>query len=427
MSAYRADEPLWAAVDAAITDGAEAAFSFLERLVAAPSVVGHEQEAQDIVAAELARLGFEVSRLGVPEQTAAAAPGGVAHAPYTGRGNVLGRINPGRSPSLLLNGHVDVVPAEAELWTSEPYTPVRADGWLTGRGAGDMKGGFAMGLLAVAALREVRPDALAGELSFLSVIEEECTGNGTLAAGHAGVLGDAVVVLEPTDLSLLLGGVGVLWIEIEITGVPAHAESADRAVNPVHCVPAILRALAEFESEINAVGDPAFGQVARPYNVNVGTVTAGDWASSVPGRARLRVRVGFPRRWTPDEAFEQAHAAVLKAADPWLAEHPPAVRPVGFRAEGYLLDSDHPLASAMARAHAAAHGTAPARGVLGATTDARFYLNQFGRPALCYGPSARNIHAIDEAVELASIVSGARTLARFIAGFFAAGGTEGRS
>jgi acetylornithine deacetylase len=424
MNAYRADEPLWAAVDAAITDGAETAFSFLERLVAAPSVVGHEQEAQDIVAAELARLGFEVSRLDVPEQTAAAAPGGVAQAPYAGRGNVLGRINPGRSPSLLLNGHVDVVPAEAELWTSDPYTPVRADGWLTGRGAGDMKGGFAMGLLAVAALREVRPAALAGELSFLSVIEEECTGNGTLAAGNAGVLGDAVVVLEPTDLSLLLGGVGVLWIEIEIAGVPAHAESADRAVNPVHCVPAILRALAEFENEINAIGDPPFGQVARAYNVNVGTVTAGDWASSVPGRARLRVRVGFPRHWTPDEAFDRARAAVLKTDDPWLAEHPPTVRPVGFRAEGYLLDDDHPLARAMARAHEAAHGTAPPRGVLGATTDARFYLNQFARPALCYGPASRHIHAIDEGVELASIVAGARTLARFIPAFFA---TEAQS
>ena len=415
--------PTWAAVDAAIADGAEAAFSFLERLVAAPSTVGHEQEAQEIVAAELARLGFEVTRLAVPDQTAAAAPGGVAQAPYAGRDNVLGRINPGRSPSLLLNGHIDVVPAEAEIWSSDPFTPVRAGGWLIGRGAGDMKGGFAMGLLALAALRDVMPDALTGELSFLSVIEEECTGNGTLAAGNAGVLGDAVVLLEPTDLALLLGGVGVLWIEIEITGVPAHAEAADRAVNPVRCVPAILRGLAEFEDEINTMADdPAFSEVARPYNVNVGTVAAGDWASSVPGRARLRVRVGFPRSWTPDHAFSRAQAAVLKAADPWLADHPPAVRPVGFRAEGYLLDREHPLAAAMARAHEAAHGTEPPRGVLGATTDARFYLNQFGRPALCYGPASRSIHAIDEAVDLASIVSGARTLARFIAGFFAAGG-----
>ncbi len=115
---------------------------------------------------------------------------------------------------------------------------------MTGRGAGDMKGGFAMGVLAVAALRRAMPGALSGELSFLSVIEEECTGNGTLAACHAGVLGDAAVLLEPTGLGLLLGGVGVLWAEIEIAGVPAHAEAADRAVNPVRFLPLILQALA---------------------------------------------------------------------------------------------------------------------------------------------------------------------------------------
>ncbi len=62
---------------------------------------------------------------------------------------------------------------------------------------------------------------------------------------------------------------------------------------------------------------------------------------------------------------------------------------------------------------------------MGSTTDARFYLNQFSRPALAYGPKARNIHAVDEAVELASIVHGAQTLARFVARFFAAGGLPG--
>ena len=102
--------PDWAAVDAAIGDGAEAAFSFLERLVASPSTVGREQDAQQIVAAEVGRLGFEATELPVPADTADAAPGGVAQASYAGRPNVLGRINPGGSPSLLLNGHVDVVP-----------------------------------------------------------------------------------------------------------------------------------------------------------------------------------------------------------------------------------------------------------------------------------------------------------------------------
>jgi acetylornithine deacetylase len=417
----------WAAVDAAIEERAAEAFTFLERLVAVPSTVGHERGAQYVVAAEMARLGFSVTELPVPEQTAALAPGGVAQYSYVGRPNVLGRINPGGSPSLVLNGHIDVVPAEAALWSSDPFVPVRADGWLTGRGAADMKGGFALGMLALAALRAAMPDALSGELSFLSVIEEECTGNGTLAACQAGVLGDAVVLLEPTNLDLLLGGVGVLWAEIEIAGIPAHAESADRAQNPVASIPAILAALEAFEEEINALADPAFGEIARPYNVSVGTVVAGDWASSVPGRARLRVRVGFPRGWSPEEALERFSAAVLAAgkADPWLAARPPAITPVGFRAEGHLLPADHWLADAMAAAHQAVTGAQPHRAPLGATTDARFYLNQFAVPAVAYGPRARNIHAVDEAVELASIVTGAKALARFIAGFFAGSARAG--
>ncbi len=412
----------WAAVDAAVETEAEAAFAFLERLVAAPSTVRAERGAQEIVAAELARLGFDVTEFEVPGHTAAAPAGGVAQGSYAGRPNVLGRLNPGRSPSLLLNGHVDVVPAEAALWSSEPFAPLRSGGWLTGRGAGDMKGGFALGLLAVAALRRAMPDALSGELSFLSVIEEECTGNGTLAACNAGVLGDAVIVLEPTDLDLLLGGIGVLWIEIEVTGVPAHAEAADRAQNPVRSIPAILHALASLEDAINKTdGDPAFAAIARPYNVNVGTVAAGDWASSVPGRATLGVRVGFPRAWSPDEAFKRVSAAVLDASadDPWLASRPPAIRPTGFRAEGHLLPADHWLAERMAQAHLGATGAEARRAPIGATTDARYYLNQFGVPALAYGPRARNIHATDEAVELASIVTGAKTLARFMAAFYA--------
>jgi len=419
--------PVWDAVDAAIADGAEAAFSFLERLVASPSTVGRELPAQQIVAAELARLGFEVTELPVPAETAAAAPGGVAQASYAGRPDVLGRINPGRSPSLLLNGHVDVVPAESGRWAGDPFVPARAGGWLTGRGAGDMKGGFAMGLLAVAALRQAAPAALAGELGFLSVIEEECTGNGTLAACRAGVLADAAVLLEPTDLNLLLGGTGILWAEIEIAGVAAHAESADRAVNPVRFLPAILRALGRLEDEFNeSGGDPAFDHLPRPYNVNIGTVAAGDWPSSVPARARLGVRVGFPRRWTPAEAFDRVRSAVLGAAadDPWLASHPPSVRPAGFRAEGYLIGEDHPLVDALAAAHQRVHGAPPRRVVMGRTTDARYYLNQFGVPAVVYGPRSRNIHGTDEAVELASITSGARTLARFIARFFAAGALD---
>ena len=418
------DPPTLRKLDAAIDDLAAEAFGFIERLVELPSTVGQEDAAQRAVAAELGRLGFETAVLPVPEDIGDDPAAGVPQASYAGRGNVAGHLVQGDGPSLLLNGHIDVVPAEAALWSTPPFAACRQDGWLVGRGAGDMKGGYALGTLAVAALQAAVPGWLHGRLSFVSVIEEECTGNGTLATARGGVLADAVVVLEPTGLGLLLGGVGILWAEVTVPGLPAHAESAHRAVNPVESAMSLIPPLKELEAEMAAALTGPFAGLDHACNVNVGVISAGDWPSSVPGQATLGVRIGFPPSWTPDQALDRVRQAVHGAvlADPWLRQHPPRIRPHGFRAEGYFIDPAHPLVAALAAAHAGVHGTEPARFPLGSTTDARIYLNQFGVPAVAYGPVARNIHAVDEAVELASIVAGARALARFLASYYAAGG-----
>lgn len=380
--------------------------------------MGNEQDAVALLAAELDGLRFTVEMQPMSDGVALDPLAGVPSQTYAGRCNVVGRRGT-VGPSLLLNGHLDVVPAtEPERWTSEPFTPVRRDGWLLGRGAGDMKAGFAMGTLAIRALDLLTTEAVEKSLTFLGVIDEECTGNGTLAAARAGVLADAVVLLEPTDLNLLLGGVGVLWADIEVDGFAAHAESADRAVNPIEVALRLLPKLREFEEATTAAfDDPIFASISRPYNLNIGQIRAGDWPSSVPSVARIRLRVGYPRRWSPGEAEQRLRAAVAQAAsgDDWLAAHPPRLRCSGFRAEGYHLPASAPLVEALSRAHEAAHGERPSTYALGSTTDARYYVNNFDRPALCYGPVARDIHGVDERVELDSIVRGARTLARFMA------------
>jgi len=166
--------------------------------------VGREHEAQGVVEQELKRLGFEVERLPIPDGIATDPLAGVPQLSYDGRFDVIGRSAAGQGPSLLLNGHIDVVPAEQpDRWASPPFEPRRDGDRLYGRGAGDMKGGLAMAVLALDALRATAPDAIAGPLTFVSVIEEECTGNGTLAAARAGVLADAVILPEPTGLELL--------------------------------------------------------------------------------------------------------------------------------------------------------------------------------------------------------------------------------
>jgi acetylornithine deacetylase len=403
-------------IDAELDALAEGAFAFLERLVAEPSVVGHEAGAQAVVAAELERLGFAVELLEVPQSIGSDPLAGVPQGSYAERPVVVGRRAGGDGPTLLINGHVDVVPAGwPELWSSPPFAPARRDGWLYGRGAGDMKCGFAMALLAVEALLRREPGGLDGDLVFVSAIEEECTGNGTLASIRAGVVGDAVLLPEPTGLDLLLGGAGVLWCEIAVSGRAGHAHEADARGNPILACLALAAGLRTLEDDLNR--GRAEGE-ARCV-VNVGTIEGGDWPSSAPVGARLGVRVGFPPEWaaaTAEQAVREAVASATAAAS-WPQGLSAAVSFGGFRAVGYELDPGHALARALADAHESVHGTRPAAHRQATTTDARHYLNELALPALCYGPRVRDIHGVDEAVDLASIVAGARTLTRFIPAF----------
>jgi len=419
------DGPAASELDARIAANAENAFAFLERLVAEPSVVGAEQSAEEVLADELVGLGFEIERLSIPSDIATLPGAGVPLRSYDGRYDLVARRSGSGAaggPSLLLNGHIDVVPAEEPgQWTTPPFAPQRRDGWLYGRGAADMKCGFAMGVLAIRSLLEVAPDAIGGPLTVLAAIEEECTGNGSLAAAERGVLADAVVLLEPTDLDLLLGGVGILWLEVTVTGRAAHAEAAGSAINAVEAAFPLIAALRRFEDELNTTErDPRIVGTTRPFAVNVGRFAGGDWGSSVPAVARFEVRVGFPWTWTVARAEATVRERLAEAArgDLWLAAHPPAIRASGFRAEGYDLPADAPLAQLLGAAHRAAHGSDPGTVVMGTTTDARTYINRYATPAICYGPRTTQMHGIDEGVELASIVDGARTLARFIAAWY---------
>lgn len=432
------------AVDRAINDLAPRAFDLLQRLVAQPSTIGTESGSQEVLAAELVDAGFAVDRLPIPEEIRLDPAAGVPHQSYAGRYDVIGLRGAALGPdarsaaprSLVINGHMDVVPADdTSSWSSLPFEPNVRDGWMYGRGAGDMKGGFAAGFLALWALDAAAGGWLGeGTLRFVSAIEEEYTGNGTLASCHAGHLADAALLLEPTDLDLLLAGVSIIWFQVEVTGRSGHAEAARRTVNPILSCRPIIDALMRFERRLNDEhagsldADPAFAAVAHPYNVNVGAFHAGDWASSVPSRALMDVRVGYPRRWDADEAFEAVQAAVSEACvdDEWLVEHPPRFRMNGFRAERYAQEPSGDLVEALVAAHRAAHGAEPGLVAMGSTTDARYYLNQFGVPAVAYGPRTRNLHGTDEAVELASIVDTARTVSRFLAAWFRGAGGEAR-
>src|SRR5207237_4700480 len=249
-------------------------------------------------------------------------------------------------------------------------------------------------------------------------LEEECTGNGTLASVRAGIVADAVLLPEPTALDVLTSGVGVLWSDVEIAGLAVHAGGDEAGVNAIEAALPLVAALQELERELN---EEQRDDGVR-YRVNIGELSGGDWPSSVPASARLRVRVGFPREWTVGEAERRLCATLERAAaaDRWLARRPPRITRSGLAARGYAVSPDEPVVARLLAAHRDAHGTTPVIVSSSATTDARFYGDELGIPAVCYGPRARSIHGIDEAVEIASIVAGARTVARFLRDWLAA-------
>jgi acetylornithine deacetylase len=387
----------------AVERGFDDAVGFLADLVRVPSLLGEEEPAQQLVEARLHRLGFEVeSVVPDPERLAERPDSGIPLMSYEGRRSLVGTMGEGGS-SLLFNGHVDVVSAEPlDRWTKEPFGAEVANGRMYGRGSADMKGGVAAMLLGVEAALSAGP--LPGRIVYQSVIEEECGGNGALAACLAGPLGDATLIAEPTDGGMDLVAVGVIWARITLEADSRHASNADRGANPIEATYPVIEALHGLEAELNAEPEPEVAGLNHPYLLNVGALHAGDWASMTPGRATLDVRLGFPIRMEPAEAQERL-AAVVRAADPAAQ-----VEFRGFRARGYSFDPESPFVRLLGDCHEEVRGGRPRPDPSRATTDLRFFEGQ----AVCYGPTGDDLHGVDEWVDLQSIADVATVIALLI-------------
>ncbi|MDQ3857424.1 MAG: ArgE/DapE family deacylase [Actinomycetota bacterium] len=389
------------AVERALPDS----ISFLQELVRVPSLLGNEEPAQHLVEERLRDLGFSVRSV-EPDAASLAShtDSGIPLLAYEGRRSLVATLRGRAGRSLLLNGHVDVVSAEpADRWARPPFGAEIEDGRLYGRGACDMKGGIAAMLLGVEAALAAGPTT--GALVYQSVIEEECGGNGALAACLAGPGADGVVIAEPTDGGIDLVAPGVIWARITVEGRMRHASHADEGPNPIEAAFAVITSLRELEAALNEEPEPEFAGVERPYLLNVGALHAGEWPSIAPGRAVLDVRLGFPIRMEPAKAQSRLSDAVRRAAAHAKVEFR------GFRARGYAFDAGSPLVRLLSSCHEEVRGgrlrAEPAR----ATTDLRFF--QPG-DAVCYGPTGDGIHGVDEWVDLDSISDVAAVLALLI-------------
>ena len=414
------DHGLERELSAAVTSMRDDTVRMLSELVALPSLLGEESSAQTWMADRMADLGVRVDRFDIDESKLRTHRGwSPSLISYEGRPNVVGVHQPRevKGRSLILNGHIDVVPVgNASMWRSPPFAPRLEGDRLYGRGSADMKAGIIAWLNAFRALQAVGMEP-AAPVYLQSVIEEECTGNGALACLVQGYHADAAIITEPGE-SLLHAQLGVMWLTLEVTGIPVHAMVAHTGTNAIDAARNLVTELKLLEREWN---EPARRHALwcaheHPINFNLGRLSGGEWASSVATTAVAEVRLSFypdmSREWVREQVEQRL--AEAHAASPMRDSIAYTVTYRGFQSEGCVLDAAAPVLAELGRCHREVTGQEAELTVSTATTDARTF-NLYGPiPATCYGPEGASIHGIDEWVSIDSTMRVTEVLARFM-------------
>ena len=334
--------------------------------------------------------------------------------PAPGRLSLVARLghpdgpNPGR-PTLIVNGHLDVVPVNASAWSHDPFDPQVVDGRLYGRGTADMKGGIAAAICALDAL-ERAGRAPGCDLVFHLVADEERGGRwGTQVLLEQGLIqGDACLVPEPTDLELCVAERGLWQGHVHVTGRPGHGSRPREGVSAVEHAARLVLAL--HAADFGGVEHPLLG---RP-TANVGTIQGGSALNTV---AETCV-VGVDRRVLPGASAESTRAeleARIEGAGVPDLRYRIELENFGEASE---MSPGDPWVKQVGDAIARATGRSP--GIIGMTftTDARFVRNQAGIPTVVCGPgSIAQAHGDDEYVEVERLVDAAAAFAELFASY----------
>ncbi len=409
-----------------ILDAVAAGFAeqveFTRELIRLPSLRGREHTAQDFLHRALAARGYALDRWTIDISEIESHPGfSPVTVDYEHAINLVASHRPRRERgrSLILNGHIDVVPTgPLDMWTTPPFEPRIEGDWLYGRGGGDMKAGLVANIYALDALRRLGLQP-AATVYLQSVVEEECTGNGALACLVRGYRADAALIPEPVQERLTRANAGVLWLRIKLRGHPVHALEAHTGSNAIEAAFHLIQALRKLERDWNAQrGEHRyFEHLEHPINFNIGRIEGGDWTSSVPAWCNFDLRVGFYPGLSADAALRaiEDHLREACRGHAFLANNPPGIERTGFHAEGYVLEPGSAAEQTLAAAHQRVYAQTLPSETFPAYLDARVFMLYDACPALVYGPRAEAIHGFDERVSLSSLQRITGVIALFIA------------
>jgi len=395
----------------------DAAIAFLQKMVSIPSVTGDEAAIQKFVSDYMESMGLSVDMWETDWEALKKHPG---YRPvdrgYEGRPNIVATLKgTGGGRSLLLNGHTDVIPVgKGEGWSDDPWSARIKNGRIYGRGSCDMKSGFASHILAVQYLKELGLTPK-GDVMINVVIDEEVSGHGTLDTVVRGYHADAGISGETSDLAVQPACIGRIWFEIEIHGKPAGIQQRYLGVSGIDLGNKIAKAVADLEAKrIATVKHPLYPSAIDSLPCIVGSFQAGGYPSAFPANCLLKGSIGT----VPSEDHEGVKRSLVEqvaqaaAADPWMKDHPPIVRFVGYDAQASEIPRNHPIVETVSRCYTEITGKQPVISGRQGAADTRF-LNLYAKtPTVIFGPGSTAVmHADDEYVSIDDYITAIKVMA----------------
>jgi len=423
---------------------------FTERLVEFDTTEGREADAAAWTREQLDALGFETYEWEADAEDLSrhsSFPDDPELIDTEDRPSVAGVLefgDPDAGPTLVLNGHLDVVPADEDAWSSPPFEPVWGENktgeeTLTARGAVDMKAPVAACVFAALDVAGRADSAdLHGRLVVEAVAGEEEGGIGAAAAARSNPYPferDAAIVVEPTDLTPVTAVEGTVMKRLEIQGRAAHAASRWQGEDVLPHFERIRAAFADLEAQRSeTVTHPLYEEYPIPWPIVIGVVEAGNWASSVPSSLTAEMRLGVAPGETVDEVekqYKEALQAVVDVeegtssgsqtssdeADDWLSAHPPTFERFSIQFESAEIDADEPIVRTLRAAmlDTGLPETDPRGVTYGA--DSRHYVAA-GIPTVLFGPGTiEQAHFPDETIHWADVEQARETIAETAARF----------
>ncbi|HZQ61128.1 MAG TPA: acetylornithine deacetylase [Casimicrobiaceae bacterium] len=231
----------------------------------------------------------------------------LTHDDSKAKANLFATIGDPMVPGIVLSGHTDVVPAEGQPWSVDPFAGVVQDERLIARGAADMKSFLGIVLAAVPDI-VAQPLRMPVHLAFSYDEEVGCIGVGRMIRDmqDIGIAPGMCIVGEPTNMRVVTGHKGKLAMHAHVCGTEAHSAYAPAAVNAVDYAAEIVVQLRRMQRE-KAERGPFNREYDPPFStVHTGVFRGGTALNIVPRECDI----DFEFRTIPEDDPHALRAAI---------------------------------------------------------------------------------------------------------------------